>query len=47
MSVETKEAVVLYDPDQVTVARTIAAVANIGYRASYGPSPPEMAMPHR
>ncbi|MGH8063914.1 MAG: cation transporter [Candidatus Entotheonellia bacterium] len=34
VSFEEKEAVVVYDPDQVTVEQMMAAVANVGFRAS-------------
>jgi len=40
VSVEQKAAVVLYDPIQVTAAQMIAAVADVGCRAS---SPAEHA----
>lgn len=31
---DKKEAVVVYDPDQVTAEQMITAVANVGFRAS-------------
>jgi len=40
VSLRSKEAVVVFDPAQVTVPQMIAAVDRLGFRASLKASPP-------
>jgi len=43
VSLKTKEAVVVFDPAQVTVPQMIEAVDRLGFRASLKGSPPSAA----
>jgi len=45
VSLKAKEAVVTFDPEQVTVAQMIEAVDRLGFRGALKSSPPSAAPP--
>jgi copper chaperone CopZ len=45
VSLKAKEAVVTFDPEQVTVAQMIEAVGRLGFRGALKSSPPSAAPP--